>query len=48
LGDPDVDGKIILRWIFRKWSGGIDRIDLAQDRDRWRAVVNGIMNVQVP
>jgi len=19
LGDPDVDGKIILRWIFRKW-----------------------------
>jgi hypothetical protein len=20
-GDPDVDGKIILRWIFRKWEG---------------------------
>jgi hypothetical protein len=19
-GDPDVDGKIILRWIFRKWE----------------------------
>jgi hypothetical protein len=21
LGDPGVDGKIILRWIFRKWDG---------------------------
>ena len=21
-GDPDVDGRIILRWIFRKWEGG--------------------------
>jgi hypothetical protein len=20
-GDPDVDGKIILRWVFRKWRG---------------------------
>jgi len=31
---PGVDGKIILRWIFRKWDGGMDWIDLAQDRDR--------------
>jgi hypothetical protein len=25
-GDPDVDGRIILRWIFRKWEGvlGLD------------------------
>ena len=21
LGDPDVDGRIILRWFFRKWEG---------------------------
>jgi hypothetical protein len=21
LGDPDLDGRIILRWIFRKWEG---------------------------
>jgi len=21
LGDPDVDGRIILRWSFRKWEG---------------------------
>jgi hypothetical protein len=23
LQDPDVDGRIILRWIFRKWDVGI-------------------------
>jgi hypothetical protein len=21
MGDPDVDGRIILRWMFRKWEG---------------------------
>ena len=28
--------------------GGIDWIDLEQDNDRWRALVNVIMNVRVP
>jgi hypothetical protein len=23
LGDPGVDGKIILRWVFRKWDVGV-------------------------
>ena len=32
--DPDVDGKIILRWIFRKWDRGVNCIDVGQKRDR--------------
>jgi hypothetical protein len=36
---PDVDGRIILKWIFGKCDGGMDWIDLIQDRDRWRALV---------
>ena len=27
---------------------GMDWIDAAQDRDRWRALVNAVMNLQVP
>jgi hypothetical protein len=48
LGDPGVDRRIILKWIFRKWDGGMDWIELAQDRDRWRALVNAVMNLRVP
>jgi hypothetical protein len=29
------------------WSG-IDGIDLAQDRDQWRALLNMVMNPRVP
>jgi hypothetical protein len=43
LKDPGIDGRIIL-----KWDGGTDWIDLVQDKDRWRAVVNTVMKLQVP
>jgi hypothetical protein len=48
LEDPGLDGRIILRWIFRTWDGGMDWIDLAQDWDRWRALINAVMNFRVP
>jgi hypothetical protein len=45
-----LDGRLILRCIFRNWDGGenIVWIDLAEDRDRWRALVNVVMNLHVP
>jgi len=48
LEEPGVDGRIIVSEIFRKRDGdSMDWIDLAQDRDRWRARVNAVMSLQV-
>ena len=49
LEDTGVDGKIILSWIIHEVGRLItDWIDLAQDRDGWRALVNRVMNLCVP
>ena len=48
LKDVDVDGRIVLKWVLDKRDGGMDWIDLTQDRDKWRALVNAVMNSQVP
>ena len=48
LENPGVDGRIILRWIFGKCNGwSMDWIELAQDRDSWRGLVNAVMNFRV-
>jgi hypothetical protein len=58
VGKPE--GKRLLGRPRRRWVDnikidlretgwdGVDCIDLAQDRDQWRALVNTIMNLRVP
>jgi hypothetical protein len=53
VGKPEgkkttVDGRIILKWIFKEWNWVIDQIYLFQDRGRWRALVNAVMNLRFP
>jgi hypothetical protein len=48
LEDPGVDGRIILNGYSGNGIGGVDWINLDQDRDRWRAIVNSVMNLWVP
>ena len=47
MEDTGVDRRIILRWIFRMWDRGMDWIDLAQDGDIWRTLVNEAINLWV-
>jgi len=49
LEDPGIDGKIILRWLFKEVGcKGRDWIDVAQYRETWRAFVNAVKNFRVP
>jgi hypothetical protein len=47
LKDQGVDGKMGKKWTLGRLVGGVELIQLAQDRDRWRAVVNAVMNLRV-
>jgi choline kinase len=47
--DQDVDRWIMLQWMLRETGyNGIGWIDVDQDRDTWRALVNTVMNLRVP
>ena len=48
MEDPGVNGRILLSWVFRKVGcEAIDWIDVAQDKDRWGALVNAAMKFRV-
>ena len=48
LKDQVVYGRLILRWIFRKWNGDTDWIDVPENRDRCRALLIVVWNYRVP
>jgi hypothetical protein len=48
LGRPRRKWVDNIKMIFRDRLGGVDWIGLAQDRDKWTALVNAVMNLQVP
>jgi hypothetical protein len=47
LKDQGVDGRMGSKWTLGGLVGGVEWIHLAQDRDRWWAVVNAVMNLRV-
>jgi len=48
LGRPRHRWEVSIKMDLREVEGGGDRMELAQDRDRWRALVDTVMNHRVP
>jgi hypothetical protein len=48
LGRPRHRWEDNIKMDLHEVGWGMDWIELAQDRDRWRALVNAVMNLRVP
>jgi len=48
LGRPRRRWEDNIKMDLREVGGGRDWMELAQDRDRWRTLVNTVMNFRVP
>ena len=48
LGRPRRRWEDDIKVDLREMGGGGDWMEMAQDRDRWRALMNTVMNVRVP
>jgi hypothetical protein len=48
LGDPGVDGDNIKMDFQEVGCGDMDWTKVVEDMDRWRALVNEVMNLRVP
>jgi hypothetical protein len=48
LGKPRRRWEDNIKMDLQEVGWGMDSIELAQDRDRWRAVANAVMNLSVP
>ena len=45
--DTGIGGRIILKWFLKKWSGWYG-VCLAEDRNKWRALLKMVVELRVP
>ena len=49
MGEPGVDGENNIKMdLHAVGCGSMDWIEVAQDRDRWRALVNAVIDLRIP